>query len=177
MRAHLTGKAELFNDKEINKLKKRIEQTKKENKEQCARVRKVDKQKNPARTTGFVGFNREIRYLSRRSSSMSLNRNDLHNVRVAFNANFSVTAYDIILRRNHGPAVTFSDIEKDFALAYGIRNLGAHEIRTLPVLYNRLPEISQSILTQFSLQFKTFIERALAFYFFFTKKQVKICES
>jgi len=110
----------------------------------CRITERVINCKNPARSSGFLGFKNEILFLSSVGiPSLSLTRHNLTNINNDFNSDFSKTMYDIILGRY---SIRLTDLEKDFAVAYGIRNLGAHEMRNLPVLYYRLPEIAQSIL-------------------------------
>jgi uncharacterized membrane protein YheB (UPF0754 family) len=45
--------------------------------------------------------------------------------------------------------ITLSDIERDFAVTYGVRNFGAHKIENQPLLYNWTERIAQSILNSF----------------------------
>jgi hypothetical protein len=65
-----------------------------------------------------------------------------------FNNNFNQTMYDILKGKYLAQR---TDNEKDFAVAYGIRNTGAHEIKNLEVIYNRFPELAQIILNAFFL--------------------------
>jgi hypothetical protein len=60
-----------------------------------------------------------------------------------FNTDFSGTLKRLL---NRTYPLTLSDIERDFAVAYGIRNFGAHKIENQPFLYNNMPKIAQSVL-------------------------------
>ena len=104
--------------------------------------------RNHIPATRFLSFKQEIVYLSAQGiTSLNLTNNNLANINNDFNQNFSKTMYDLLLGRYVlNPRRRPTDIERDFAISYGMRNYGAHKIKTYAVLYDRLPEISQSIL-------------------------------
>jgi hypothetical protein len=110
-------------------------------------VDKIIEYKNPRRlrpNTKLV-FSNELIFLSmapRRLLSFNVG-----NKIGTLNADFEDLAGTLRgLLRGTYDHLTLSDIEKDFAITYGIRNFGAHKIENQPYLYNNMPRISQSIL-------------------------------
>jgi hypothetical protein len=59
-----------------------------------------------------------------------------------FNDHFEETMYDLL----SGAYPNLNDIERDFAITYGIRNNGAHRLESRPIIYNRTRELTQSML-------------------------------
>lgn len=117
----------------------------------CRTLERVIENKNPAAGTGFISFYKEVLFLSEPSThitSLSFTRNQLGKINGRFNKAFNKTMYDILKGRY---LKLRTDNEKDFAIAYGIRNSGAHDIRNLQVIYNRFPELAQNILNAFFL--------------------------
>ena len=45
-----------------------------------------------------------------------------------------------------GTYLNLNDIERDFAVTYGVRNHGAHRLESRPIIYNRMRELTQSML-------------------------------
>lgn len=111
----------------------------------CRTIERVMENKNPAARTRFIGFKDEIVFLSQHSQIISLSfaSNELREINRRFINDFNQTMYDILKGRYLAKR---TDNERDFAVAYGIRNSGAHDIRNLQVIYNRFPELAQIIL-------------------------------
>lgn len=104
---------------------------------------KVVEYKNPNRGNR-LSFRDEMIFLSSPSMRLlSFNQNRITTINRNFDNDFSGTSYDILFGRYN---LSLSDIENDFALAYGIRNLAAHKVKNEPVLYHRTRELAQSIL-------------------------------
>jgi len=109
----------------------------------CLISDKAIEYKNPARGSRHLSFRDEMLFLSSPSTaSLSFNRTGLNTINNDFNSDFGRTMYDILLGRYH---LSLSSIENDFAVAYGIRNFGAHRIENQPVVYNRMGELVQRI--------------------------------
>ncbi len=108
----------------------------------CLISDKVIEYKNPVGGSQRLSFGNEISFLTRRGL-LSFNRSIFNALSGDFNLDFGSTMYNILLGRHH---LHLSGIEKDFAVAYGVRNFGAHKMHNQPVLYNRMPELTQSIL-------------------------------
>ena len=106
-----------------------------------------NRQENRIPQTQFLSFKREIVYIASKGiTALALTNSNLTHINNEFNRDFSGTLYDLIKGRfTLQPTRTPSIIERDFAISYGIRNFGAHKIKNYPVLYHRLPELSQSI--------------------------------
>jgi hypothetical protein len=110
----------------------------------CLISDKVIENKNPAHSSRHLSFWDEMMFLSSPNIALlSFNRRKLSTINRDFERNFTTTMYDLLLGRYH---LSLSDIEKDFAIAYGIRNFAAHKIQNQKVLYNRMIELAQSIL-------------------------------
>lgn len=110
----------------------------------CLVSDKIIEHRNPdrLRPNARLAFRNEIEFLTRRRL-LSFNSSIFHALNRDFNRDFGSTVYSILFGRSYR---NLSGIEKDFALAYGIRNFGAHKMHNQPVLYNRMIEVTQSIL-------------------------------
>jgi hypothetical protein len=108
-------------------------------------VDKVMEYKNPIRRTQRLTFADELIFLSvapRRLLSFNVG-DKIRILKDDFQADFSGTLSRLFKRRY---ALALTDIERDFAITYGIRNFGAHKIENQPSLYNNLAKIAQSEL-------------------------------
>jgi hypothetical protein len=88
---------------------------------------------------------KEILFLSTPPRNLlCFNATMLDDLNDEFDKDFSRTMYGLLL----GTYTTspLNDIERDFAIAYGIRNRGAHKLENQPVMYNKTKELTQSIL-------------------------------
>lgn len=95
--------------------------------------------KNPA-SWKFVD---QLAYLSA-ASLLALNQARLSQLNNAFRLDFANTIDNLLdgtWRFRDGLAP--SEAEVDVALAYGIRNLSAHRVQSIPVMYDRFGDISQ----------------------------------
>jgi hypothetical protein len=102
--------------------------------------------KNPRKGKGRkLVFADELLFLSAAPARLlSFNTgNRIGKLNSDFEKDFAGTLYDIL---NKKYPLGLSDIENDFAIAYGVRNFGAHKIENKPVLYSRTPALAQSIL-------------------------------
>jgi len=105
-------------------------------------VDKVIENKNIRRSDRST-FREEILYLSTPPRNLlSFNRNMLRTLNNEFDNDFGETMYRLVL----GTYPNLNDIERDFAIAYGIRNRGAHKLENQPVIYDRTQELTQSVL-------------------------------
>jgi len=87
----------------------------------------------------------EILFLSTAPRNLlHFNPTILHDLNDEFEDNFSRTMNSLIL----GTYVTspLNDIERDFAITYGIRNRGAHKVEDRPIMYSKTKELAQSVL-------------------------------
>jgi len=105
---------------------------------------KAIEHKNPRKGQKLT-FNDELLFLSTAPTGLlSFNTgNKIGTLNSDFGNDFAGTLYDLLNKTHH---LYLSNIENDFAIAYGIRNFGAHKIENEPVLYNRILELVQSIL-------------------------------
>lgn len=113
---------------------------------------KVIEHKNPRRRTPnqklyladeLIHISTSNRIPRRKLLSFNLN-NKIGTLKGSFEGDFSGTL-KLLLNRRY-TASTLSEIECNFAIAYGIRNFGAHKIENQKILYKKMPQISQSIL-------------------------------
>lgn len=103
---------------------------------------KVIENKNTGRSAR-PRFGEEILFLSTSPRNLlSFNRHRLSTLNTEFANDFGRTMYRLLL----GNYSHLSDIERDFAIAYGIRNRGAHKLENQAVIYNRTRELTQSLL-------------------------------
>lgn len=114
----------------------------------CLISDKVIENKNPDRNTRRLSFRDEMLFLSSSTIPLlSFTQNDISTINRDFDQNFGNTMYDMLLGRYHLLGRSLSNIENDFAITYGMRNFGAHKIQNQPVLYHRMPELAQNILS------------------------------
>jgi len=65
----------------------------------------------------------------------------------AFSASFDQTVIDILNGQFQDPQGNpLSGPETDIALAYGFRNMAAHNIKAHPLLLSRMPEVYQRVM-------------------------------
>jgi len=110
----------------------------------CLVVEKVIEYKNPDSTKmgAKLQFRDEIiflskeKYISKAKEILNLNDN--------FNENFSGTLSNLL--ESKYAHLKLSPIEEDLAIAYGMRNFAAHKLKSEPVLYERMGELSQRLL-------------------------------
>ena len=109
----------------------------------CLVVEKVIEHKNPRSATkgAKLYFSDEIGFLSQKTSLMLVSH--IGKLNNDFDGDFAGTLSDI-LDSKYAP--TLSSIEEDLAIAYGIRNFGAHKLENQPVLCQRMVELSQRLL-------------------------------
>ncbi len=109
----------------------------------CLIFDKVVENKNPDKGTRKLYISDEIRYLSTLLSTSVINEAAVGTINGSFITNFSTTIIEILTSRY---GVRLSKQENDFALAYGIRNFGAHRIEDQPVIYENFPGLSQRLM-------------------------------
>jgi hypothetical protein len=108
---------------------------------------KVIENKNAGRGNR-PSFRKEILFLSSSPRHLlSFNGGILDTLGIEFDNDFSGTMTRLLsgTYRPHA-AAALNDIERDFAIAYGIRNRGAHKLEDEPILYKRTSQLTQSIL-------------------------------
>lgn len=110
----------------------------------CLVMEKVIEYKNPkARRKGSkLKFSDELKFLTRRAS-LSINDSVIGQLNKDFNKDFSKTINNITKARYR---LRLSKIEKDLAIAYGLRNFAAHKLEDQPVLYKNMGKLSQRLL-------------------------------
>jgi len=70
-------------------------------------------------------------------------------LRSAFTGDFAGTLQDLLLAHStfrFSDRSTLQPIEKDFAIAYGVRNFAGHRIENQPIIYRNFEELSRRIL-------------------------------
>lgn len=105
---------------------------------------KVIENKNTGRSDRPT-FREEILFLSSPPRNLlSFDRGILNRLGGEFDNDFSGTMGSLL----SGTYSTdpLNDIERDFAIAYGIRNRGAHKLENQPIFYNKTRQLTQSIL-------------------------------
>lgn len=91
-------------------------------------------------------FRNHLEFLSKKSL-LSFDTNMLTEINKAFDSSFSNTLKELL-----DSQYQFSDgtmptrIEEDFAIAYSLRNFGAHRIEDQSIVYRRFQQISQRLL-------------------------------
>jgi hypothetical protein len=104
----------------------------------CLIFDKIAENKNPRKGTAKLYITDEIKILSSVIDDAAIGI-----INGRFNNNFSKTLTEI-LESNF--VLTLPELEKDLAIAYGIRNFGAHRIEDQPVLYSNFVELSQRLM-------------------------------
>lgn len=95
--------------------------------------------KNPA-SWKFIDH---VAYLSS-ASLLDLNQARLSELNNAFRLDFANTINNLLAGTwKFSDGLAPSEAEVDVALTYGIRNLSAHRVQSIPVMYNRFEDISQ----------------------------------
>ena len=108
----------------------------------CLVLDKAVEEKNPEKATGKrLYLSKEIVFLSQKTS-LSINKKTIEDLNKSYKKDFAKTIEDIIT--SNYPLS--SDIERDLALAHGIRNFVAHTVEDQKVLYKNMPELSQRLL-------------------------------
>lgn len=89
-------------------------------------------------------FVKELKFLSSsKIGLLSFDQKKISTLADDFSSNLAKALSKIL----HGKfSFKMCDIERDFAIAYGIRNFGAHRIENQPILYEKLPKLSQSVI-------------------------------
>ena len=110
-------------------------------------VDKVIENKNAGRSNRPT-IREEILFLSQNPRNLlSFNEDTLSELNDRIENNFGTTTRGLLLgtyRPRRHPIL--NDIERDFALAYGIRNRGAHKLENQPIIYRKMRELTQSLL-------------------------------
>jgi hypothetical protein len=108
----------------------------------CLILDKAIEHKNPKKGTTRLYISDEIKLLSTKATS-SIDEDAIGRINASFGKDFAQTLTEILTSTYQLP---LSDIERDLAIAYGIRNFGAHRIEDQPVLYSNFAELSQRLM-------------------------------
>jgi hypothetical protein len=108
----------------------------------CLILDKVVENKNPLKGTRKLYISNEVKLLSGLLTS-SINDAAVGTINGSFSTNFSTTLIEILHSKY---VLNLSKQDNDFALAYGIRNFGAHRIEDQPVIYDNFPALSQRLM-------------------------------
>lgn len=108
----------------------------------CLVIEKTVEYKNPdSLIKDKLYFSDEIQFL-RNYDYISITQAQINAINTDFNRDFGATLTDIL---NSNYTLPISEIDKDFMIAYRIRNFAAHEIEEQRILYEKMPQISQRL--------------------------------
>jgi len=108
----------------------------------CLVTEKIIEYKNPDAKTGKrLYLSKEIVFLSQKAA-LAIDDKTIECLNKAFKKDFATTIKDILSSKYP----LNSEIERNLAIAQGIRNFVAHTVEDQKVLYENMPELSQCLL-------------------------------